>query len=1454
MESNYYDDNPLYIAQVDPSTGLYVRAFYFLGLVPKTVLNAAQKARASRTDSRKPEWNATDSAVLQAFYGKNWKKLLTPEDPPAPELSGLSQAPSFFANRNQHTFIGGAEEEIYFNEIDDINDEKDYKPIKFNEHYTTSTEVHTIGIPIYTDIAVVPEDTIYDLKLKLSVASNVPFYRQHLFYYINEEGPVIPYRFTLDAAPVLIDWKAIIPTPRSTVIARIAVDPKYEVRREGIRIEALDTFNLVSPVKNLHITRAYFMDLFTVIPPLRSLERPNDGLSAILRDKYQFDILYYGGIIHYWPQLSPDACIMALSDPTKIIEMYPLLDPDINILRSRFELERNISTRAHKWRASSSKSARQLVAVTSATIRIIPKSIRMRVSIRNVFDWIPTAIAVSASCAKFNIDSSTLTESGISSDIMKNGGLVTVFASKRHVSSYGPRTAPSIDWFINKIPRQESVSYAIPREKNSEDGFYWSSSGRQVSYAYLSIFVDGHIDITANWREDDRVSFSDVTSEIAVIVDPIIDSINAMGVAAFPIGGELAYPADKSMLGAITISSFWPHAITSENFREIKKRFREYEKAGIVGIRGLQQAGAYTFNFYKGIVAYDLSLADRAEASARSADTQNQYAWLTDSTVASRWSVSFQGRQIRIYHRATDLRIEIIKADSLMEFENIRRYIFSFLDNLLIGPNKIRIGVESNKQEIVQYNSASHRLRKLQERDSNLFNLKKYNQSATVYSVLCQSGRQPQVYNESEIDTLSAKKQSSLVKYWNFTDNAPAYYDCPDKKYPHLSFRAGQHPLGYCLPCCKKTRAAVGSKAALVNENCLAKHAYNINDDSILSKHILTYGKIIAIGRISDLPSEISEGLFLDCIPLPYKMQLIGVEQSTPAIPNAGFAYALAYAIGIGDDSTDKVLCTLAETAASMKETYYALGNGGGVAFSSANDLSDAIINSFIRRDDNLSPFAPGGNASQWPYILADLARHVYGVEVITIVNQGEDKITIDVTPEAIAGIINGSARIAILAESEAGIYPVVVLNPKIYLQTPPNERWMIIRKTFGELDSPDAIIDTITETVKHMIIHNTKSTTSLDLDFINRWLLSTKYTIKSRLINLHNLCYGILVTVSNEIVYIPIIHSANIIDGTPIIFGPRPEVSLPLKALNIVISEINDFIKTHNEVYDQIAVCAVIVDSQNNAIGFTSGISNPLYFFHDAVINDTKGPIIKFHYDSREIDIEISRLSYISQLSYTQIESNANTRNKLYRLFLAEFSTILRAERNEKLRSQLFSILKNTKYDSAKSVSILRRRLTEILIDYPADLQVVRDAVSRAYIMEPQDPGNAAIMNIKSTSFNFDLQLMENLKLLKSHDEIVGRLKIIMGPKIMETSTDDNVISNMYVSCAEESTLPNPLCLDNRLLIPKNRINDFYDILAADIRNPSKTNILAAIAAGVLDPLTFIKKTGEHLSIKIIS
>jgi hypothetical protein len=350
------------------------------------------------------------------------------------------------------------------------------------------------------------------------------------------------------------------------------------------------------------------------------------------------------------------------------------------------------------------------------------------------------------------------------------------------MSSYGPRAATAIGRFVGRTPRRDSVTYALARPAAAGD-----PPGQPIPYAYLTVFADGRTEATADWREDDRVGFDTVVSEIADVVGPTIAAINAMGAAAFPIGGMLMAPAAAgatggavTTLGAVTVSEFWPHALTAAAFREVKERFRSYEKAGIVGIRGLQQAGAYSFNFHRGVVTYDPRLADRAEAGGRMrADTaegprgsvgaQNQYSWLTDGSVAARWAVAFQGRTVRIHHRATDLRIEIIGADSLAEFETIRRYVFAFLDGLLTGPNRIRTGEPAAPVRADTGSAATHRLRRLQERDPNLFDLKKYNQDATVYSVLCQSGRQPYVYSEAELGDLGTRRRAAAVKYWNLS-------------------------------------------------------------------------------------------------------------------------------------------------------------------------------------------------------------------------------------------------------------------------------------------------------------------------------------------------------------------------------------------------------------------------------------------------------------------------------------------------------------------------------------------------------------------------------------------------------------------------------------------------------------------------------------------------------------
>ena len=127
----------------------------------------------------------------------------------------------------------------------------------------------------------------------------------------------------------------------------------------------------------------------------------------------------------------------------------------------------------------------------------------------------------------------------------------------------------------------------------------------------------------------------------------------------------------------------------------MKNRWREYEQAGIIGIRGLQQAGAYTFYFRKGIVDYDPRAMERvvtrgAAPRGRRVVT-NHYSHLTDPEDAARWRHIYAGRVVRIYPRATDLRIEILGPAGTSRA--IRLYVFMLLDTLLYSPSALKKGL-----------------------------------------------------------------------------------------------------------------------------------------------------------------------------------------------------------------------------------------------------------------------------------------------------------------------------------------------------------------------------------------------------------------------------------------------------------------------------------------------------------------------------------------------------------------------------------------------------------------------------------------------------------------------------------------------------------------------------------------------------------------------------------------
>jgi hypothetical protein len=1388
---DYYLFSPLCVSIIDVNTKQNKKSYFFLGNVPNAILAAAKRVKL---EDKNLEWTKTDITTLKSYYGHEWKEKLTP-----PKIKQTST--NIYAQKlaSGLQFTGGDEYEEY--------------------------------LPIYSNIAVYPEDTIYELKLKISIVSNIAFYRQHLLYFVNEEGPVIPYRFLVDNSSILIDFTNMkqLLLSSENVMAGLTIDTRLEERKEGITIEALDTFNKLSSAEGVFVNEVYIIDLFDVIKPLTEYERPNDNLNNILNDKYQFDLFYYGGIIKYWPHLSLEACRIALSEPDDVAEYFPELDLDIKKIKEMFDLENIYSEKANNWRSS----IKQNIAITQSTITINPMAIKLKVNIRNIFDWIPLDKNIVASSVKFETKTDNI-------NLISSNEYKEIDITKRHISTYKEPLITIINRFVNKKLKKKSIMFALCYNNVKFDIDALSLKNKYQQMIYLEIDENGFIQVISNWREDNRLEFNSVSEEVYKTISPLLKKINEMNAAAFPIGGNLFDSLKNqnviSSFGTITVSTYWPQIVSTAGFKIIKSKFREYEKAGIINVKGLQHGGAYSFMFKKGITNYERS--DEKQS--------NQYSWMVDSSLKQKWESNYQGRLIKIYHRVSDLKIEINDAYNINEFHIIQKYILSFLDSMVSGADKIDFNVSENKDV-----DTSNTLKRLQERDPNLFDLKKYNQKSVVYSVLCQSGRQPIIYDEEEINEMKDSRKKKMVKYWNFTDNEPAYYECPDKEYSHLSFRSGQHSLGYCLPCCKKSKPVPFSKAEKTNKECLDKKSIQNEKEDLESRHILTYGKEISPDRLSLLPSELSDGLFLNCIALPFKLYVIGVEQSTPAVSDAGFMFAMAYTIASEGKTQLDMIEEIAKYASEMKEIYFILGNGYASLFASSEDLAEEIRSVFIRKDDKLSPFGAGGALEKhWKNIITDIVRYFYGIEIV-VFSGPEGNISIEFRLETKSSLLENAdinTRLSLFISNEFGFYPICALNQKQYLKTQKQDRWMIIRNNFGDdsrilEENKDFIVDTVFITICNILNYNTEKSNELDLMTITEYSNSKKslFKLKARFINLNNLCYGVLF---NNDVYIPIKQSKYPLSEIELIFG-NSQVKPTKEDLYAVVDDINIFLKKKKGFTIE---KNKLLTNDEGIIGFIYLGTENLYFYHLTVHipYDTKDNV-HIPYDTKDIDRKI--MKYLRNTKLVQIDEKANrafVKNNLYKLFLAEFISILKMNKNISLRSEIIDIIKNTNFNSPKSTSVFRYEITKLLQNYPEDLRTVRNIVSQSYLFSSKNSVNISIDMINSTNFVFDNQLLIKLRNL-SHENIISSLKNLMS-KYIEVKNDIVNIDNIYVACSDNSSVSNNTCHNGKLIIPSNKIDEYYDILASDILNPYKTELDILCVSGTFDELNFIKRPNENI------
>jgi hypothetical protein len=292
---------------------------------------------------------------------------------------------------------------------------------------------------------------------------------------------------------------------------------------------------------------------------------------------------------------------------------------------------------------------------------------------------------------------------------------------------------------------------------------------------------------------------------------------------------------------------------------------------------------------------------------------------------------------------------------------------------------------------------------------------------------------------------------------------------------------------------------------------------------------------------------------------------------------------------------------------------------------------------------------------------------------------------------------------------------------------------------------------------------------------------------------------------------------------------------------------------KALNEYKMNVVITKILVDTSGMQCGFSD---SKFYYYHDPIsITDTSLPVILIPYDPIDIDAAIcSNIASIEQVS--KLALSAKYKNHLYRLFCAEFSSVIQSEVNIHIRKMILSRVQQTKFDNVKSVADLCNSVNSLLeseeLVSQFDSNIIREVILAASIHP--EPIEFIENTFNISKFEFDRMSFRRLQATKSHVECLGILHSLLDEHLDTKSPPPEITGNIYTSCAKSMTYNDQTvhCAKNKLIVPNDLVHALFDILAYDIHTPGKFIDLISSSAGVYDLLDFRKNSNEYLNIRI--
>lgn len=1452
--------NPPIVHIVDVGENI-LHTMVFVGNVPRMVEDALKSINKSASSGK-------ISNILREYFGNDYRNLLNIRNVSGGDSDAVGDYNDAVGDYNDA--VGGnmlnlediidiTDEELAISSpaINDTNDTNDtandtnnntkthHKPmpkVSAEDDYVDIPKFRNDGQTTYIfDIQIFPEDKISEIRDKIYLATSIPMYRQHLYWHSNSRV-VVPYKLYAERiynVDIVSEFKNM---QSNNNVAGMPVDKFLYVLRDELRVETIEPFTLVGDLHNN--STFYIVDLNMVLAKTKA------QLYTLDNDTYLFDLFYYGFIIRFWPQMTPEVFRTYLTNPADIPSKYPELCRNLSWYRRMINIEQeiindnyNLATRINSIISDKNKSSHGIRIYPTITSMIATTSEKMTgaVNIRNIFDKFVISRCYPEVHAYVTHENTHY------------------LLKKKHSKNQSDINFPSMF--------NTGITIAISLHKRDQETFHSRNTvstleNEQSRYLFLNITESGKYFIKSLWNEEDGHDFDSLFKIMKKFTDPIISLINSLGKYVFVTGTSLPFLTKANITyKSLNICVFWKKLVTEQMFKAIRAYWQQYSIAEIISTRGIQQSNVYEFTFRKGVVDFDTTIIERVLSVTNMESIRNHYAKMSNSILKQKWTQLYDGRVVKMSHRTTDIKFEVTNIKE-REFHIFYEYLLRLVINVSNDKSIKYIATNAPVQD--------NKLTKLREADPELFNLKKYG-SKKVYSIICQNPRQPVIYTEDEINSMKKSDVAQLESFYNFTLNKPAYYGCPTDKYPHLSFIVGVHPKGYCIPCCGKSVAAPKSKKNQVNEVCRTNFEY-VEKDKIHAKktfktkirHIVSYGKEINIGRISRLPDNSIQSLFTETETNKYF--IFGVEQHFPNASNVGILYSLSKALNITPVIIiNKMLAGIAQ----QKQLFASLINGSLIdTFQDLNSFIEHMGDVFVRQKE--LTFSERTKFKKYNELFMELAMYVFGIYIIIFNDpDGTGTITNILISDALRWelLSNGdqSHRKYLLIMNRNvpsamppvdDYFPIFAINTEVFFKQKILERTLFVQ-------TDEIIVDI------HSILHTINPPAQIfNIQTVKRFIADhPSYSIVKKYANKRNLIYALILenkegkSESPHYIYLSCDYSSNTNDGILTLF----DIFIPSQ-YKLNLSQLEKFMDAVDKWDPSLNIQPIKyvytgLDNVNNLnnvkvptpIGL---MNNSLLFYINNIDKPLKKlPIEKLGFDPIEVNNAIMKNLPPADDVRKQLVNAGLYRNNIYNLLVMEFINYMEKEKNTSIRNAITKLINETNF--RKSMLEFSSSLNKLLQEFPIDVDLIMEQVQNYYYKHFDK--KELIREISASVYEFDRITLNKLRSLP-RKSLIDELKKIIRNFSVEKDLDltDLKFPNVYLPCEWKTS--EGYCSGKKLIIQSNSeysVSDYLvELLADDITNPliSKYMFDGLFADNIINFFNFEQRSMQTISIWVVS